>query len=236
MTKSVARVTILDTDTAPTIVVGDGILKEGDAGGTARMVFPVLLSTASTTPITVTYGTSDGTAIAGTDYTATNGSIVIPAGATSAQITVPVLGNQIQQNNRTFKLNLTGRFSRSEQQTLILSNSGNLNANVTLGFLGEVTTSPLFLGTLPSAAAVRANLQTIPSLAGNISVTSPTPGTYLVTFNNGTGRNALAGWMFPPSSSPEPAQAAPARSRTVKGGNSVDRRSRARAYRPYRRR
>src|SRR4029434_5695072 len=47
-------------------------------------------------------------AIAGVDYTAMSDNVVIPAGADSATIAVPVASNLALQDNRTFSLQLTG--------------------------------------------------------------------------------------------------------------------------------
>src|ERR1700678_4290207 len=54
------------------------------------------------------YQTLDGTAIAGTDYTAASGSIVIPAGATSATIPVTVSGSTSNPSDKTFQMQLLG--------------------------------------------------------------------------------------------------------------------------------
>src|SRR5271170_3353312 len=54
------------------------------------------------------YQTQDGTAIAGTDYTAASGSIVIPAGATSSTIPVTVAGSTSNSANKTFLMQLLG--------------------------------------------------------------------------------------------------------------------------------
>ena len=58
--------------------------------------------------MTVGYTTADGTALAGTDYTAEAGTVTIPAGAASATIAIPVLGNLLLQPDRTFSVTLTG--------------------------------------------------------------------------------------------------------------------------------
>lgn len=59
--------------------------------------------------IVVTYTTADGTATAGTDYTATSGSITLAAGQTSATVNVPIL-TPVNSNNptRTFSFKITG--------------------------------------------------------------------------------------------------------------------------------
>jgi hypothetical protein len=56
----------------------------------------------------VQYQTQDGTAIAGTDYTAAMGSIVIPAGTTSATIPVTVAGSAGSSPDKTFQMMLLG--------------------------------------------------------------------------------------------------------------------------------
>ncbi len=54
------------------------------------------------------YQTVDGTAVAGTDYTAAMGSIVIPAGQTSATIPVTVAGSSSNPPDKTFQMLLLG--------------------------------------------------------------------------------------------------------------------------------
>ncbi len=54
------------------------------------------------------YQTLDGTALAGTDYTAAMGSIVIPAGMTSATIPVTVAGSNGNPPDKMFQMSLLG--------------------------------------------------------------------------------------------------------------------------------
>ena len=70
------------------ISIGDVSIVEGLSGSTL-MVFTVSLSAAALTPVSVNYDTADDTAQVGTDYTATTGTLTIPTGQTSAQISVP---------------------------------------------------------------------------------------------------------------------------------------------------
>lgn len=53
-------------------------------------VFTVTLSKVSTKPVAVAYATKDGTATAGSDYTAVSGSLLFQPGQTSKQINVPI--------------------------------------------------------------------------------------------------------------------------------------------------
>ena len=70
--------------------------------------FPIARSGDTSYDAFVQYQTQDGTAIAGTDYTAAMGSLVIPAGATSATIPVTVAGSNISQADKTFQMLLLG--------------------------------------------------------------------------------------------------------------------------------
>jgi trimeric autotransporter adhesin len=56
----------------------------------------------------IQYQTKNGTAIAGTDYTAANGSLVIPAGTTSTTIPVTVAGRSGNPPDKTFQMLLLG--------------------------------------------------------------------------------------------------------------------------------
>ena len=66
--------TIVDDDTAPpavvpTLAIDDASITEGDSG-TSQLTFTVKLSQAASGPVTVNYSTANGTATAGSDYTA----------------------------------------------------------------------------------------------------------------------------------------------------------------------
>jgi len=88
------------------LTVANASVVEGNAG-TTNLVFTVTSSIAATNTIAVTYATVDGTATAGSDYTATNGTLNIAIGATSGTVTVPVLGDTAIEADETFTLVLT---------------------------------------------------------------------------------------------------------------------------------
>ena len=79
--------------------ISDASLVEGDSG-TAEMLFTVAISAVADHDVTFEYATQDGTAEAGSDYTATSGSATIPAGATTATVAVPVLGDAENRGRR----------------------------------------------------------------------------------------------------------------------------------------
>jgi len=106
ITKSQGVGTIVNDDTQPTISVNDRSVVEGDTGANPTNVM-VTLSNASFQTITVAYATADGTATAGSDYTAVSGTLTFPPFSTSQPIPVPIIGNTVPQPNRTFFVNLT---------------------------------------------------------------------------------------------------------------------------------
>ncbi len=99
--------TIVDDDAAPVVSVAPTSVTEGNTG-TATAQFTVTASAVSSLPVTVAFATSDGTAHAPGDYTAATGSVTIPAGSTSATVTVSVLGDTLYEKNETFTLTLSG--------------------------------------------------------------------------------------------------------------------------------
>src|SRR5206468_8898181 len=63
----------------PTITISDGSLLEGNSGVT-NATFDVRLSVAGALPLRVNYTTADGSAVAGSDYVSTNGTLIFNPG------------------------------------------------------------------------------------------------------------------------------------------------------------
>ncbi|MCW2244376.1 cellulase family glycosylhydrolase [Azospirillum canadense] len=74
---------------------------------TADAVFTVKLSQAYSQAVTVDYATADGTAKAGSDYTAASGKLTFAAGETSKTVTVKVLSDTVTEGSETFNLKLS---------------------------------------------------------------------------------------------------------------------------------
>ena len=94
---------IEDDDPAPSVSVSDVRVVEG-ANGTTNAVFTITLSDASGTPETVTFTTANGTATAGSDYTAVSGTVTFEENETSKAIIVPILGDGVIEPGETFTL------------------------------------------------------------------------------------------------------------------------------------
>src|SRR5205814_2262215 len=84
--------TITDDDTAPTLSIADATTTEGNSA-TVTAVFTATLSAVSGRTVTVGYSTADGTATAGSDYTAATGTLTFAAGETSKTISISVPGD-----------------------------------------------------------------------------------------------------------------------------------------------
>lgn len=94
--------TVLVAATDATIAVGDANAIEG-----FTETFTVRLPNGPVSQdVVASFATADGTAVAGLDYTAVSGTVVIPAGAESAEIQVATLARPGTQGTRTFDLNV----------------------------------------------------------------------------------------------------------------------------------
>ena len=99
--------TILNDD-GPTLRINDVSKTEGNSGTTA-FTFTVTLSPASTGTVKVTAATANGSALAGSDYTALASPLLtFSPGQTSKTVTVNATGNTVVEPNETFVVNLSG--------------------------------------------------------------------------------------------------------------------------------
>ncbi|MEG0348367.1 MAG: Calx-beta domain-containing protein, partial [Acinetobacter sp.] len=111
--------TIVDNDPAPVLnITGPATINE--TAGTAT--YTVTLTGNTSLPVTVNYGTANGSATSGTDYTSTSGTLTFAVGETTKTITVPILND--------FKV------ESSENYTISLSSPSNATINT-----GSVSTS-----------------------------------------------------------------------------------------------
>ena len=88
----------------PAISVSDATVQEAEG---AVLEFSVTLSHLSSRTVTVDYATSDGTAQAGSDYTAASGRLTFNAGDTSQTVQVTVLTDSEDESDETLTLNLS---------------------------------------------------------------------------------------------------------------------------------
>ena len=106
--------TIANDDPQPGISIAASAFRaEGPAGTNSNATFEVKLSNPSHQTITVAYATANGTATAGSDYTAASGTVTFNPGETTKSIAVEVLGDNTDETNETFVVNLSNATNAS---------------------------------------------------------------------------------------------------------------------------
>ena len=88
----------------PTLSVADA---EVDENSGATLDFEVTLNRALNETVTVGYGSANGSARAGADYTSTSGTLTFAAGDTSKTVSVPVLDDEHDEGSETMTLRLS---------------------------------------------------------------------------------------------------------------------------------
>ena len=91
----------------PGISVADAQVHEAEG---AVLSFRVTLDAAQTSTVSVRYATSDGTAVAGSDYVARSGALRFAPGETSKTVSVPVLNDTHDEGSETMMLTLSNPF------------------------------------------------------------------------------------------------------------------------------
>ena len=127
-----AWITLISNDTVldnPELHVRDLVVDE--AAGLARFIVTLgrLDGQAANNPVTVRYATADGSAQAGSDYTATSGTLTFLPGESVKTVTVPLLNDSVAEGAEQFSLVL------SEPTTGVIVRG---RADVTIGANGAV--------------------------------------------------------------------------------------------------
>ena len=105
--------TIVNDDVVPIVVsIGAASFAEG-TGSTTSASWPVTLSAASPTAVSVQYAVTAGTATAGTDFAAASGTLTFAAGATQATIAVAVAADALDEPDETIAATLDSAVNAS---------------------------------------------------------------------------------------------------------------------------
>jgi hypothetical protein len=91
----------------PNVTIDDVSVVEG-TGGTKTVQVTVTLSEPSSNPVSVSFDTLDGIAVAGSDYDVATGTLAFAAGETSKTITITIIGDSAFEGDETFLVRLTG--------------------------------------------------------------------------------------------------------------------------------
>ncbi|MBM79334.1 MAG: hypothetical protein CMJ78_01915 [Planctomycetaceae bacterium] len=104
------QITIVDDDmgtSGPTISVLDAVVMEGDTGQTTANV-TLSISAAPTANVAIDFATADGLAFNGADYVETTGTMTFtPTGPMMQTISVPIIGDIINEGDEDFFINLS---------------------------------------------------------------------------------------------------------------------------------
>jgi hypothetical protein len=95
-----------ESEGLPELTINDVTVAE-PANGSTLVNFTVSLSRSSSVAVSIDFATTDGTALAGSDYMANAGTLVFAPGETSKTVTVTVLGDALTENAENFIINLT---------------------------------------------------------------------------------------------------------------------------------
>ncbi len=185
-----ATITISDNDNA-LLAIADSSANEG-AGSVDVMVN---LSNPAASDVHVDFTTNDGTAMAGSDYTALSGTVTFPAGSTSESVTISLLDDALLEGDEVFSVNLSNPTNASlgtasadvtitENDTLELSvadlaaNEGSGTADVVL-LLSNASASDITVdyatsdGTAVASQDYTSATGTLTIPAGDTSLTIP---------------------------------------------------------------
>jgi len=94
------------TEGLPVLNVKTYPVKEGDVGYTTVDI-EMRLDRPAVSAVRLNYATSNDDAIAGSDYVAANGVLIIPPGSSSATIQIKVIGDLLNESNERFWLNFS---------------------------------------------------------------------------------------------------------------------------------
>ena len=118
---------ILDDDSSRTISFSPLTVPVAEPlTGTVDATFTVTLNAAAGRTITVNYGTANGTALAGSDYTPSSGTLSFVPGDRTKTIVVAVLSDAVLESPETFTVTLS-----SPTNATIASGAGTATATIT---------------------------------------------------------------------------------------------------------
>jgi hypothetical protein len=131
-------------DLAPTTATISSVqIMEGNSG-TKNAEFVVQLTAGAILPVTIDYATRNGTATAGSDYTATTGVLTFQPGERRKTVPVPIVGDRIAEIDETFALVLSnpsrGTTLRTSEATCTIVNdeADEIGFQITLDFTTSV--------------------------------------------------------------------------------------------------
>ena len=156
---------------APTLSVADAKFAEGNAG-TTMANFTVSLAQPTVTPVTFDIATKSGSALAGTDFAATSRTgVTIPAGSTSATVSVPIVGDTAIEGNETFQVLVTNVVGAPLRDGVAIGTIGN---DDTALLIGDVSVVEGQAGTRAATFTVKLSTASVSPVTFNIATANRT--------------------------------------------------------------
>jgi uncharacterized delta-60 repeat protein len=134
------------TDSQPTAGAQDpAATTEGNSGVKSAAV-TVRLAQANAGGVQVGYASADGSAVAGSDYTAVSGTMTFAPGQVARTVNVPVRGDAVVEPNETFVLNLTATSTAAvadaQATGVIVNDDAGRSSTGRAGMLGRLRMRP----------------------------------------------------------------------------------------------
>lgn len=102
------KFSLINDDAWPEFAISDVTVTEGNSGiSMARFAISVIAGAVPSDGVRVSYSTSDGSGLAGEDYSTQSGSILFAAGETIKYVDVPVIGDVVVEPSETFVVNIS---------------------------------------------------------------------------------------------------------------------------------
>ncbi|MBW4419144.1 MAG: DUF4347 domain-containing protein [Myxacorys californica WJT36-NPBG1] len=124
------------------LLINDVSIVEGDSG-TSNAVFTVTQTGPGPWTVSVNYTTVDGTAVAGSDYVITSGTLNFANSETTKTITVPIIGDRVAEFGETFSVVLSNA---------VFGQGGAIGDGTGIGTIGTVITNQTLTEDIASGA------------------------------------------------------------------------------------
>jgi Ca2+-binding RTX toxin-like protein len=184
-------ITITDDDAPPVVSIGNVIVSE--APGTVQAHFTVSLSAVSAKNVTVAYTTTPGSALAGSDFVATSGTVTILAGSNSADVPVTIVNDTLHETSPEYML-----------VALSAPSNATLGNATGVGFIndddGVVLNSAITLAASPEdAPRIITSAELMVGALNNASPTLVVTGLSVLTGGGSIVDNGNGTWTYTPA-------------------------------------
>jgi len=146
--------------------------------GAGNATITVVRNQGTDNPVTVKYATSNGTAVNGTDYRTTTGTLSFPAGVASKSFTVPLINGTIARPDRVFNVTLSAAGGgaalgslTNAQVEIVNDNYSSGKVQFEFGTYGTNSAAPsISFGTNENSGPIQVTVARLGGVLGQLSV------------------------------------------------------------------